>query len=76
MDRVTAQHVINGFSSPVTQMALEAYVTSRIETLRVSLETSKDPGQISELQGAILELRKLLKVRETAGAVLELERKR
>lgn len=74
MDRVIAQHIMHWLGNQFGQDGVEIYVNYRIEKLHLVLEQAKDMAIVSETQGAIDELRQLLKVRTHAAAVLELER--
>ncbi len=75
MNREIAQ-VIAGINQPKVTQAIQDYSIYRIGVLRDLLETSKNPQRISELQGALEELRILHKIRDTALAVIEAERNR
>jgi hypothetical protein len=41
-----------------------SYANARIEILRDQLETSKDPQRITEIQGALAELRRIKTLRD------------
>lgn len=75
MDVKVAHSVNANLNHPSITIALQEYADYRINKLRDQLEVSKDSTKISELQGAIEELRKLYKIRDTALAVLENDRK-
>ena len=74
MNRQIAQVVNGNLNHPKITQALQEYINFRIEALRNLLETCKNQNHILEYQGAIEELRKFHKIRETALAVLESER--
>ena len=66
MQRDTAKAVHAYFD----QIAIEMYVHDRINELHVSLETIPEAA-LSEVQGQILELRRLLKAKQYAEDVLK-----
>ena len=59
--------------TPVSYDTLNEYIHYRIDMLHLQLEKSKDLQRISEIQGAIDELRLFSKLRETAVNVLRID---
>lgn len=66
-----AKKIYNNIDS-VGQEALSAYIDERIHSLHLFLEAAKDE-HILKYQGAIEELRKILRLRDTAEAVLKMK---
>jgi len=66
----TADTVMKVLNTPNIQDALKIYIQERIEVHRVVLETAKDLDTIRSSQGAIEELKKFIKFRQTAIDVI------
>jgi hypothetical protein len=64
MDRDLARFVLLLVNDFEQYKRLQQIVDHRIELLRNSLETSKDPDRIREIQGAIAEMRRWQHLRE------------
>jgi hypothetical protein len=64
MDRDLARFVLLLVNDFEQYKRLQQIVDHRIEMLRNSLETSKDPDRIREIQGAIAEMRRWQHLRE------------
>ena len=71
MDRVLAEKINSTLNTPKIMDVLVEYINDRIEVNRKALETSKDADDRLRYQGHISELRKIMKIREDAIAVLE-----
>lgn len=74
MDNKVALSIIQHLNHPNIVNTITDYVDDRIHMLHVTLEGTKDADTIRQLQGAIIELRRLSKIREHALAVAERER--
>lgn len=66
-----AKLLANTLSQPHVYKALTEYTKERIESLHFDLERVKDYNRISEIQGAIDELRRIEKLRESAMDVVK-----
>lgn len=66
MDKTTSRNLLPLVNNEECYHSLRAYVESRIETMRTYLETTKDAQKITEIQGAIAELRRMHTLREQA----------
>ena len=64
IDKVFYRTLLPLVNDKVLLDILLSYADYRIETLRTLLETNKDPNRILEIQGAILELRRLYTLRD------------
>jgi hypothetical protein len=66
MDKIKAKEILPLVNNVDQYPLLQSYVSSRIETSRQYLETTKDHVKIMEIQGAIAELRRFQTLREQA----------
>jgi len=69
MKRETAKLVHNYFD----QAALEIYVKDRVDSLHDILEDCRDMHEVGQTQGAIIELKRLLKAKEYAENILKVK---
>lgn len=66
----TAELILRNLNTPSIQDAFSVYVNERIETHKNLLETATTLDQLQKSQGALSELRLLLKMRESAIAIV------
>jgi len=69
MDQKLARTLLMSVNDVKVLSALNDYVTFRLERLRDQLETTKDDRRVSELQGAIEEIRRIYRLRDDFIAV-------
>jgi len=71
MDRELARFVLLLVNDKENYDRLQKIISAKIENHRNSLETTKSPERISEIQGAIAELRRMQHLKEEVQAAAE-----
>ena len=66
MEKVLAKKILPLVNDVEKYPILQGYVENRIETMRNFLENTKDHSKLTEVQGAIAELRRFQTLRDQA----------
>lgn len=73
MDKRLSERILQHCDFP-TMEVLKDYVTQRSADIHFLMETSMDSNEWRKLQGEIIALKNLLKIRDYAAAIIERDR--
>ena len=66
MEKTLAKSILPLVNDPEKYSLLQDYIENRIHAMRNFLENTKDPSKLTEVQGAIAELRRFQTLRDQA----------